>query len=155
MISAPKRCFSWESTTRTSAGPPRCRSSRPVRSFARFLSAGVTSTLRPVHSTAMNPPRLCLKALFTLRGRGDAQLLAVFRQGTARDLDPFRAELLHDPRVGMGAARVLFRDDLRDLALDRERGDLAPLRRVDSAVEEVLHGEEAARRVDVLVRDDA
>src|SRR6476619_7017619 len=109
---------------RTLAGPPRCRSSFSARSRARFRRAGVTSTLRPVHSTAMIPPSDRTsnesETLFSLRRGWDAELLAVLRHGPPGDLDSLRAELLHDPRVGVRALRVLVGDDLRDLALDRE-----------------------------------
>src|SRR5207245_5406781 len=95
------------------------------------------------------------ETLLALRRRGDAQLFSIFRDGPPGDLNPLRTELLHDPRVRVGPGRVLVRDDLRDLALDREGRDLATLGRVDPAVEEVLHRKESAWGVDVLVRDHA
>src|SRR5262245_19836137 len=152
MTSAPKRCFSWESTTRTSAGPPRWRSSRCVRSSASSLRDEVTSTLRPVYSTAIVD---LLKILFALGGRRDAELLAVLRHGAPGDQDALGPQLLHDARVGVRMPPVLVLDDTGDLVLDRERGDIVARRRVDAAVEEILHREETPRRVDVFVGHDA
>src|SRR5262245_16336513 len=157
MISAPNRCFSWDRTMRTLAGPPRCRSSFGVRRRAGSSSTGVTSTLRPVHSTLMPPPvgESDSERLLALRGGGDPQLLAVLRDGPSRDLDPLGAQALHDAGVRMRAPRILIGDVAGDLALDRQRRDVGSGRGVDSAVEEVFHREEAARRVDVFVGTDA
>src|SRR6185436_231297 len=132
MISAPNRCFSCESTTRTSAGPPRWRSSRWVRSSASSFRDGVTSTFRPVHSTAIVD---LLKVLLALGGRRDAELLAVLRDGAPRDLDALGAQLLHDARVRVGMPSVLVLHDAGDLVLDRKRGDIVAGRGVDAAVE--------------------
>src|SRR5262245_29210832 len=155
MISAPNRCFSCERITRTTVGPPRCRSRRWTRSSASSLSEDVTETLRPVHSTAIGDLLGWLEALFALGGGRDPELLPVLGDRSARDLDSLGPELLRDPGVGVGTAGVLLVHDPRDLVLDRQRGNVVALRRVDAAVEEVLHREEPARRVHVLVGHDA
>src|SRR6058998_3265622 len=104
------------------------------------MSEGVNSTFRPVHSTAIqslpgrDPADFELEGLFSLRGRRDPELFAILRDGAPGDLDPLRAQLLHDSSVRVRTGRILIRDDFRDLALDRERRDFAALRRVDAAV---------------------
>src|SRR5713226_9537246 len=138
MTSAPYRCFSCERTTRTCAGPPKCRSSFCTRSCASALKVEVTGTLRPVNSTAMFPPALKRrsKRLLALRRGGDPQLLPVLRDRAPGDLDSLRPQALHDSRVRLGPERVLLGDEVGDLVLDRERRNIAAVGRVDAAVKE-------------------
>src|SRR4051794_23565805 len=125
-------------------GSPSLRGARSFR--GRPAAAG--ATVRPT------VPRPCsrLEVLLALRRREDPEDLAVLRDGAARDLDPLDLQDLHDLLVGVGMLRILGRDDLLDVVLDRLARDLVAAGAVDRRVEEELELVDALGRVDVLVR---
>ena len=92
---------------------------------------------------------------FALVGRGDLELLAVFRDRAARQDQALALKDADDLGIAQRLARVFVLDDLPDPLLDRDRRHAFAERAADPAVEEVLHLEHALRRVHVLVGDDA
>src|SRR5258706_11076128 len=90
-----------------------------------------------------------------LIGRWNLELLAILRDGPARELESLALQDADNLRVAQRLARILLLDDLADPLLDRHRRDRFPVRAGDAAVEEVLHLEHALWRMHVLVRHDA
>src|SRR6266446_358334 len=180
MISQMLRYFSTCSITRVSITSSKSLS-MILASFVSMRSriSGVTSKLRPMMPldirTASLPCRSerseesraakellrfaqmahTLENLLAVGRRGDVQLVAVFRDGAAGDVDPLVVEDLHDLGVRERFAGILTVNEALNLLLDGKAGDVLARVGVDSTVKEVLHEEETARRVHVLVRHDA
>src|SRR5262245_35788088 len=130
-----------------------------------FLVAGVIVRCRAVSSRRMGvvwtqPRTGCASSQrplvqnLALVGRRNLELLAVFRDGSSRELEPLALQDVDDLRIAQRLARILLFDDLPDSLLDRHRGHRLAVRARNAAVEEILHLEHALRRVHVLVRDD-
>src|SRR6267142_3698972 len=120
------------------------RSSLASFSSVKLLSPGVRSAFRPVNRSVMDHPMSSggsgsVKPLPSLVGGGDAQLLAVLRDGAPRDPQSVIAQDLHDRGVGEWPARVLLPHDLLDALLDRQRRDVLALGGADARVKEELH----------------
>jgi hypothetical protein len=92
---------------------------------------------------------------FALRRRKNAQPFAVFRHRSTGDVNVFAGQLLADVLVAPGLARILFRDDVEDLAAHALGGDVVSVARVEAAREEPLELEDALRSVDVFTRSGA
>src|SRR5947208_7035412 len=113
------------------------RSSLASFSSVKLLSPGVRSALRPVNKSVMDHP-MCsggsgsVKTLPSLVGGGDAQLLAVLRDGAPRDPQSVIAQDLYDRCIGQRPARVLLPHDLLDAFLDRQRRDVLALGGADA-----------------------
>src|SRR6185312_7660311 len=75
------------------------------------------------------------KEHFPLVRRRDLQLFAVFRDGAARQHQPFFLENTDDLRVAQRLPRVFVFYDLADSLLDRHRRDAFAERTADPAVE--------------------
>src|SRR5262245_60913967 len=80
--------------------------------------------------------------LLALARRQDAELLAVLRDGAARDIDAGLLEQLDDLLVAVRTLDVLAVDQLLDLRLDRLRGQVVAVGPRDAAVEEELELED-------------
>src|SRR5690348_12378741 len=92
------------------------RSSR--RSFVSIWDRtwSETSRCRPVTRSFIAPPAIVPSSIqhLALVRRGDLQLLAVFRDGPAREHQPFLLEDVHDLRVAERPPLVFAFDDLPD-----------------------------------------
>src|SRR2546423_15081773 len=86
---------------------------------------------------------------------GDLHLVAVLRDGAARQLDALPGENLDDLVVRHGVVRVLFLDKLLDAQLDDAGRDLLALLVQHPFGEEAPKLYDALRRVRVLSIDDA
>src|SRR6185503_9384909 len=96
-----------------------------------------------------------LEDLLALAARQDAELLAVLRDGAARDIDAALLEQLDDLLVRVRTLWIFARDQLLDLRLHRLRREVLAVRARDARVEEELQLEDALRRMDVLARRHA
>src|SRR2546423_1608038 len=92
---------------------------------------------------------------FALARAGDLHLVAVLRDGAARQLDALPDENLDDLVVRYGVVRVLFLDELLDAELDDAGRDLLALLVQHALGEEAPKLDDALRRVRVLAVDDA
>src|SRR5687767_5664924 len=110
------------------------RSTRASRLVISCRRAGVTVTCRPVISSRIV---IRLEQHLALVRSGDLQLLAVFRDGPAREHQPFLLEDAHDLGVAERLPRILVLDDLADALLDGDRRHALAVRTADPAVEEV------------------
>src|SRR3978361_2059777 len=145
----------WYRSTALGVRPwPATRSARACNTPARSvpgrsgkISSGRASDPRRI--PALTPS----ENLLAVCGRRDAQLIAVLRHRPAGDLNPLAVQDPHQLAVGQRALGILGLDELLDLALDGQRRDVVAVLPVDAAVEEELHGEQAAVGMDVLVGD--
>src|SRR5215467_11099341 len=81
----------------------------------------------------------------TLHRGGDAHGLAIFCDGSPRDVDPRRAQLFHDGIVGQDLVGAFGVDELADAVAHRLRGmGLPAVRRRDRRGEEIFQLEYAA-----------
>ena len=87
-------------------------------------------------------------------GRLDPELVAVLGHRPPGDAQVLAGQELADLDVAQRIVPVLGLDELADLVLDPERGDVLAVVPLQGLVEEVLQGEDAPRRHHVLVGHD-
>src|SRR5213075_2517187 len=116
--------------------------------------SGVTSKLRPIMPVAIDT-FTCSENLLAIRGGRDVEFVAVLGHGTAGNVNPLVVQNLHDFGIRQRLAGIFRLDVTLNFLFHRETGDVLARLRVDTAVEEVLHEEQSARRVHVFVGHDA
>lgn len=87
-----------------------------------------------------------------LHGGQDAQALPVFRDGSPRDVNVRGLEDADDLLVADRFMRIFLGNNLTNPLLDRLRGYLLTGSLCDAALEEILHLQDALRRMYVFVR---
>src|SRR6185312_12252435 len=122
-----------------------------VESCIGRSSIAAPSTAFSRRATGIRTTAAALEDLAALRAGEDAQLLAVFGYGAARDLDVLVVEELDDALIGVRVLRALRQDDLLDLQLDRLGGQVVSVGPRDPGIEEILQLVDPLGRVDVLV----
>src|SRR5687768_14671196 len=143
MISVRCRYFSFvRMTCAERAASFRTRPSRASLRSMSCLIGAVTSKCRPVISSRMMGAS---EQDFSLVGRRDLQLFAVFGDGPPREHQSLFLEDADDLRIAERFPRIFILDDLADALLDGDRRHAVAVRTADAAVEEELQLEHALR----------